>query len=107
MMHTLRLLLLSALFCLPLLLYAQTSTVRGTVRDQQSETPLVGATIQILNADNAPGGVGDMSDPDGFFALKNVPVGRQTLRVSYLGYEVQTIPNILVTAGKEVQLNIR
>jgi len=104
MMHTLRLLLLSALFCLPLLLYAQTSTVRGTVRDQQSETPLIGATIQVLNLEPI---IGTTSDPDGFFALKNVPVGRQTLRVTYLGYEVQTIPNILVTAGKEVQLNIR
>jgi TonB-dependent Receptor Plug Domain. len=41
------------------------------------------------------------------FALKNVPVGRQALRVFYVGYEPQTIPNVLVTAGKEVQLSIR
>lgn len=110
-MHTLRLFLLSTLFFLPLFLHAQTSTVRGTVRDQQSETPLVGATVQILNADISlfplGGGVGAMSNAEGFFALKNVPVGRQTLRISYLGYEVQTVPNILVTAGKEVQLDIR
>ena len=103
-MHTLRLLVLAAFFTLPLLLHGQTSTLRGRVSDQQSETPLIGATIQLLNSDPV---IGAMSDADGYFTLHNVPVGRQSLRVTYLGYEAQTVQNILVTAGKEVQLDIR
>ncbi|MEO6036770.1 MAG: TonB-dependent receptor, partial [Saprospiraceae bacterium] len=103
-MHTLHRLLIAALLALPLLLPAQTSTLRGRVLDQQSETPLAGATVQILDLEPI---IGALSDADGFFTLKNVPVGRQTLRISYLGYEPQTVPNILLTAGKEVQLDLR
>jgi hypothetical protein len=96
---------LSFLFFLaPLFLLAQTSTIRGTVIDKQAETPLIGATIQLLDSEPV---IGATSDSEGVFALKNVPVGRQTLRVAYLGYESQTIPNVLVTAGKEVLLTLK
>lgn len=93
----------------PLFLLAQTSTIRGLVLDQQSETPLIGATVSLLSAENTPNAsnIGAVTDVDGHFALRNVPVGRCALRVSYLGYDAQTIPNILVTAGKEVQLDLR
>lgn len=88
----------------PLLLFAQTSTIRGVVLDQQSETPLIGVTIQSVGIEPV---LGATTDIDGGFMIKNAPVGRLALRISYLGYEQQTIPNILVTAGKEVQLNLR
>ncbi|MBL7810101.1 MAG: carboxypeptidase-like regulatory domain-containing protein, partial [Saprospiraceae bacterium] len=78
--------------------------IRGQVLDQQSETPLIGATVQVLNLET---GIGASTDMEGHFVLKNVPVGRQTLRVSYLGYEPQTLPNVLLTAGKEVVLTIK
>ncbi|GAB4491966.1 MAG: hypothetical protein OHK0019_12970 [Saprospiraceae bacterium] len=42
-------------------LFAQTSTLRGVVMDKQAETPLVGATIQILNFEPA---IGAMTDAD-------------------------------------------
>lgn len=88
----------------PFFLVAQTQTLRGMVLDKQSETPLTGATVQVLGLESA---IGAVTDVDGNFVLRNVPVGRQQLRVSYLGYEPQTLPNVLVTAGKEVQLDIR
>jgi len=91
------------------LLMAQTSTVRGVILDQQSETPLPGATIQLIlpATDQSSAMIGAMSDINGMFSLQNVPVGRQTIRVSYLGYEPQTLNNILVTSGKEIQLDVR
>lgn len=89
---------------LPFLLAAQTQTLRGTVYDQQSETPLIGATVQLIT-DAQP--VGASTDVNGIFTLKNIPVGRQALRVTYLGYEPQTVSNVLVTAGKEVLLDVR
>ena len=45
------------------------------------------------------------TDVEGNYRIENVPVGRQTLKVTYIGYEEQTISNIVVTAGKEVVLN--
>ncbi len=85
-------------------LNAQNSTIRGMVYDQQSDMPLVGATVQLLDVQPA---IGATTDVSGAFMLKNVPTGRQAIRVSYLGYDAQSVPNVLVTAGKEVQLTIR
>ena len=106
MKTTLRFLYPALLFFLPLWVSAQQSAIRGAVLDQQSETPLIGATVQlVLPADQTP--IGAMTDVNGAFVLKGVPVGRQAIRITYLGYEPLTVPNILVTAGKEAQLDLR
>jgi len=87
--------------------YAQDSkpsqTIRGIIIDQQTETPLIGANIVVLDSDPF---IGASTDLDGKFRLENVPAGRQTLSVSYLGYEPRVMPNMLVTSGKEMVLTI-
>ncbi len=88
---------------LPVFGFSQTQTVRGTVVDRQSETPLIGATVTVAGAEPA---IGATTDADGRFYLRGVPVGRQVLAVSYIGYEPQTVPNVLITAGREVVLNV-
>ncbi len=84
-------------------LLAQTGTVKGTVIDQQSEIPIIGATVELVGSESGRGAVTDL---DGYFSLKGAPVGRNVIRVSYLGYETITLPNIDVTSGKDVQLTI-
>lgn len=84
-------------------LVAQTGTIKGTILDQQSEMPIIGATIELVDASNSLGAVTDI---DGYFVLRNVPVGRNVLRFSYLGYESLTLPNIEVSTGKDVLLDI-
>lgn len=89
--------------CVFVLSAQQTQTVKGTVIDRQSEIPLIGATIQW----NGPDGVkGVVTDIDGYFRLEGIPVGRHEFRVDYLGYESFTVPNVVVTSGKEVVLDI-
>ena len=78
-----------------------TQNVKGIILDKQSEMPLIGATIELLGTDN-----GTVTDIDGYFRLENVPVGRQSFRVSYLGYNSITLPNMEVRAGKELLLEI-
>ena len=80
-----------------------TQTIRGTILDTDSKLPLIGAEIIIANTDPL---IGTTSDENGNFRLEKIPVGRITLHLSYLGYENQTIPNIVVTSGKEVILNL-
>ncbi len=93
-----------AFLALPLaFLSAQTQTIRGTVVDRHSEMPLIGATVQIVTTDALQGVV---TDENGRFAFQDIPVGRHALAISYLGYESSQVPNILVTAGKEVILTI-
>lgn len=89
---------------LPLLVFAQTSTLRGVVLDIQSETPLIGVTVRTVGTEPV---LGATTDENGRFVIRNSPVGRLAISVSYPGYESQQIPNILTTAGKEVQLDIR
>ncbi|MFN4079327.1 MAG: TonB-dependent receptor [Saprospiraceae bacterium] len=87
---------------------AQTQILRGIVIDRQSEMPLAGATVQLLDPSAPSQAIGGaVTDADGRFVLRDVPAGRQTLRITYLGYEPLTAPNILVTAGKEATLDLR
>ena len=84
-------------------LVAQTGTIKGIVIDKQSENPLEGATIELLNTTLATGVITDF---DGRFLLNNVPLGRQSIRVSFIGYESITLPNIDVNTGKDVFVTI-
>ena len=80
-----------------------TQTIRGTVVDKESLMPLIGAEMALLTTDPV---TGSTTNVDGHFKIEKVPVGRHDLRVSYLGYEPMTIPNLLVTTGKEIVLNL-
>ncbi len=80
----------------------QGQSVRGMVVDQESNTPLIYATVELLNYSPI---ISTVTDEDGRFELPNVPVGRQRIRVErheYYGYT----ENVLVGAGKEVVLTI-
>lgn len=105
---TKRLIILIGILVAACSLYAETVTktqvVKGIIMDAQSEYELIGATITLLNA-NPP--LGSITDTNGKFRIEGVPIGRQTFLVNYLGYKSQTIPNVLVTVGKEVYLEIK
>lgn len=81
----------------------QTQTIRGTITDAQSKSPLVAATVVLLNSDPQKG---TMTDSEGNFRLEGVPVGRQSLLITYIGYKELTLPNLVVNSGKEVVLII-
>ncbi|NND34190.1 MAG: TonB-dependent receptor [Saprospiraceae bacterium] len=78
-------------------------TIKGTIFDKQSEQPLIGANIVLVSAKKEKGTVSDL---DGNFTITGVQPGRHILQISYLGFNSTTLPNILVTAGKEVFLEI-
>lgn len=81
----------------------QTQTIKGKVFDAQSKYPLVGANVILVGSDPQ---IGASTDLEGEFKLLNVPIGRQMIKITYLGYDEKTLPNLLVTAGKEVVFNI-
>ena len=87
------------------IIFAQdgSQTIRGTVTDKQSEITLIGAAIEVLTVAPIKG---TTSDIDGDFSITGIPAGRHEIRISYLGYNSITLPNILVTSGKEVYLEI-
>ena len=96
--------LLGILLASSIIIQAQTQTVRGTVKDIDSEVPLIGVTVMVLDTDPV---IGASTDIDGQFVLENVPVGRKSLVFSYIGYKKLVQPNVFITAGKEVILEAK
>lgn len=96
--------ILAFIFCCTHFLRAQmpNQTVRGKVLDEDTRTPLPGATVFVLGATN----VGASTDGDGYFRIENIPVGRISLRITYIGYEDKVVSNVLVTSGKETVMDI-
>ncbi len=78
-------------------------TIKGRIIDQQSKSPLIGVNIIVLDSKPI---LGSSTDAEGFFKIPNVALGRNILKISYMGYKEQVIPNVLVTSGKEVILNL-
>ena len=65
------------LLSLPTFLSAQTQTVRGKVFDSETNLPLIGVklSIQVNETDL----LRVLSNADGEFEIKNVPVGKYSL----------------------------
>ena len=78
-------------------------TVRGTVTDRASKAPVAGANVVLAGAQPP---IGATTDANGAFRLPPVPVGRQTIRVSHVGYETAVAANLLVGAGAETVLPV-
>ncbi len=77
--------------------------IRGVVTDKLSQTTLPGATVQIVNTAEIKGTV---TDEKGNYLLANLLPDRYELKISYVGYKEVFIPNVVVTSGKEVVLDI-
>jgi len=81
-----------------------TQTIRGTVVDAVTGYPLIGATVILLDSDPL---VGTITDLNGEFQLKNIPLGRQSIEVRYVGYHSRVISNLLLTSGKELVVQVQ
>ncbi|HEY9164795.1 MAG TPA: TonB-dependent receptor [Candidatus Kryptonia bacterium] len=85
-MKKLRLLLcLASLVACTTISFAQGS-LQGLVTDSATAAPLVGANVFLVGTS-----IGGTTDIDGHYKLVNVPEGRYTLRVSYIGYTSKVI----------------
>jgi hypothetical protein len=79
-------------------------TVKGKVTDKDSKTPLWGAGVIIVGSDPLLGGVTDSS---GYFKIEKVPVGRQTIKVSFIGYQDVLLKDVLVNSEQDISLNVQ
>ena len=84
-------------------IYAQiTQNVKGVVIDKQSEYPLPDASVVIsINGKD----YGAITNFDGVYSIKNVPIGKITIRAYYKGFNTQTFNQLNLVSGKELVVN--
>lgn len=80
-----------------------TQTIRGTVTNRYSNSPVPFASVVQLTS---LAGVGANTDSQGNFAIPNVPVGRYDLKATCIGFEPAIIREVIVTSAKQTFLNI-
>ncbi len=80
-----------------------TQTVRGTVVDNESKFPLPGVSVLLISDTTKT--IGAATAVNGQFKLEGVPLGRQQIKISYIGYNTQVV-TVQVISGKETVLNI-
>ena len=83
-------------------LFAQGSgTLNGRVLDKATGEALVGANVLVVNTN-----LGAAADIDGKFTIHNIPAGKQTLKISYVGYNGTTV-DITMTANATIDQDFR
>ncbi len=77
--------------------------IRGNVVDKSTKYPLPGANIIVVGSNPL---MGAASDVNGNFSIPSVPIGRVTIKVSFVGYNDMILSNLELNTGKEPVLNI-
>lgn len=89
-----------------ILAHSQSSTqlIFGTVTDKETQLPVPGATVYVK--DSSPV-IGTVADGNGKYRLENVPLGRQTVVCTAVGYSEYNSEALIVTSVKQVSLDIQ
>jgi hypothetical protein len=75
---------------MPSFSYAQTGSLKGHVFDKNTNEPLIGANVTLEKTS-----LGVSTDRDGNYLIHGIPVGKYSVKVSYIGY---------VSARKEINI---
>ena len=81
-----------------------TQNIKGRVVDVDTHVLLPGVNVYLVGS-NPP--IGTISDAEGYFVLRNVPVGRHSVQFSFMGYEPAIFKEISVGSSKEVALSVK
>jgi hypothetical protein len=79
-----------------------TQTIKGSVVDKQSQSPLPGVIVMVVNSDPV---LASSTNENGEFKIVNVPIGRWQLKAKIIGYK-EKYATVVLIAGKESVINI-
>ncbi|MBL7924212.1 MAG: TonB-dependent receptor [Bacteroidia bacterium] len=82
--------------------WAQTGGIRGTLSDKNNGETLIGATVTIENTS-----LGAVTDIDGNYQIENIAAGTYAVKLTYVGYKQEIVPNITIKAGETIRLDFK
>jgi len=91
-------------FFLPVVLFAQTGQIKAILVDSETSKPISSASVALLDAHSNVLVKGGQSVSQGFLLLSDIKPGKYIVRITYVGYETQTIDSIAVLGGKSKDL---
>ncbi len=88
---------------IPNMSFAQTytGTIRGKVIDTETKSPIVGATVMVLDTK-----LGSTTNTEGAFNIQNIPVGSYSVRVNFIGYLPLTKTDIIVRSQRTTEVEV-
>lgn len=94
--------LIAAFILIAVSVEAQQTEITGTVIDQQTGEPLVGATVKHIDT-----GLEVITDFDGNFSIPQASDGTHQLSISYVSYHEAKLNRVVVKDGEERVLTIK
>ncbi|PKL90421.1 MAG: TonB-dependent receptor [Ignavibacteriae bacterium HGW-Ignavibacteriae-2] len=83
------------------LLFAQSGKITGTVTDSKTGEALIGVNVVVEGSV-----LGAATDLEGYYVILNVPPGKKTLKISYIGYTSQSVTNVSVNIDQTTVINV-
>lgn len=95
--------IIAVLLLIDIQLIAQerSGTLRGTVLDSDTKSPLIGANVFIIGTTR-----GAATDENGVFIIKDIPVGSYIVQVSYIGYDPVKITDVIVRSDRVTSIPV-
>lgn len=82
------------------LLFGSTGTLTGLIRDVSTHQPLVGVNVIVSGTD-----FGAATDMNGYYRIKDVPVGSYNIHVSMIGYKPVRRANVHIVTQRSTSVN--
>jgi len=79
----------------------ETGSVFGTITDLTTESPLFGASVNIVDTQK-----GAMADDDGLYTIDRVSPGTYNIRFSMIGYRTLIKTNVTVSPGRGTEISV-
>lgn len=79
-----------------------TGRIAGEVLDDETGQPLPYANVSVLGT-----AYGSPTNALGQFEIGFIPVGTYVVQASFMGYETQQVPNVVVTPDRTAEVNFR
>lgn len=81
--------------------YAQTSSIKGTVYDKTTGETLPGASVTIPGTSK-----GAATDLDGKFSIDNVEPGTYRVEVRFVSFNIKAVNDVVVVTGKPTVISV-